>query len=71
MFGGAKRMLLSEVINMERRSRMGEHGLGPSGFCKCPKCGYKVEHEAGKPCRELRCPKCDVELVREGSPEDK
>ena len=29
------------------------------------------EHEAGKPCRELRCPKCDVELVREGSPEDK
>ena len=56
---------------METRSKMGEHGLGPGGFCKCPKCDYKVEHEAGKPCRELRCPKCDVVLVREGSPEDK
>ena len=56
---------------MERKSRMGEHGLGPGGFCKCPNCGDKVEHEAGKPCRELKCPKCDAVLVREGSPEDK
>ncbi len=44
-----------------------KHGLGPKGFCKCPKCEYKVEHEAGKPCRELKCPKCDVTLIREGS----
>lgn len=56
---------------MERKSRMGEHGLGPGGFCKCPKCGYRVEHKAEKPCRELKCPKCDVILIREGSPEDK
>ena len=28
---------------------MGEHALGPGGFCVCPKCGYKVEHDPGKP----------------------
>ena len=56
---------------MARKSSMGEHGLGPEGFCKCPKCDYKVAHEAGKPCRRFKCPKCDVILVREGSPEDK
>jgi len=54
-----------------RTSRMGEYGLGPSGFCKCTKCGYKIKHEAGKPCRELKCPTCDVVLVRENAPEDK
>ena len=38
--------------------------------CVCPKCGYKVEHEAGKPCREISCPTCIVPLEREGAPHD-
>lgn len=42
-------------------------GMGPGGFCVCPQCGYKVEHQAGIPCRESICPKCKVPLVREGS----
>jgi uncharacterized paraquat-inducible protein A len=42
-------------------------GLGPHGFCFCPKCGYKKPHEAGIPCREERCPNCGVRLIREGS----
>jgi uncharacterized paraquat-inducible protein A len=54
---------------MAQETRKG--GLGPVGFCKCPNCDYRIEHQAGKPCRELECPKCKVTLVREGSAEDK
>jgi hypothetical protein len=54
---------------MARQSKMGRYGLGPGGCCKCPRCGYRVEHQAGKPCREFTCPNCAVALVREESPE--
>ena len=55
---------------MSGRGRMGEHDLGPGGFCVCSKCGYKVEHNSGKPCRDISCPKCRVPLEREGAPHD-
>lgn len=55
---------------MERKSRKGDHELGPGGFCKCPKCDYKVEHETGIACRAIKCPKCKIILVREDSPHD-
>lgn len=42
-------------------------GLGPEGYCICPKCGYKKVHTPGIPCREERCPNCGVALIREGS----
>jgi transposase-like protein len=42
-------------------------GMGPKGDCICPKCGYRVTHQPGKPCRELKCPKCGISLLREGS----
>ena len=42
-------------------------GMGPIGNCVCPKCGYKTPHQSGKPCRELKCPKCGISLQREGS----
>ncbi len=38
-----------------------------SGFCVCPKCGNKVSHKPGKPCREMTCGDCEVNMVREGS----
>jgi len=43
-------------------------GMGPRGNCVCPKCGYKVPHQPGKPCRELQCPTCGITMLREGSP---
>ena len=44
-----------------------ERGKGPAGLCICPECGLKQLHEAGKPCRKEKCPKCGTEMVREGS----
>ena len=40
-------------------------GYGPVGTCICPKCGYRAPHQQGIPCPELKCPHCNVPLVRE------
>lgn len=42
-------------------------GMGRGGYCLCPKCGAKFPHRPGVPCKEERCPKCGVAMVREGS----
>jgi len=39
-------------------------GAGPSGFCICPKCGYKVTHQVGQRCMDLVCPTCGVKMIR-------
>ena len=48
-----------------RGRQPGGFGLGPSGFCVCPKCGEKVPHKRGTPCYEQKCPKCGGPLIRE------
>lgn len=48
-----------EVMNKKR--------MGNGGCCICPKCGYKKEHTPGIPCREEKCPECNIPLIREGS----
>jgi len=40
-------------------------GKGPSGYCICSKCGYKIAHQRGTPCSDLECPKCHIKLIRE------
>lgn len=47
--------------------KVAKEGMGPGGFCVCPKCGQKILHRAGVPCQEEQCPKCGVKMVREGS----
>jgi len=54
----------------QRRGRMvgrvkGAMGLGPSGYCICKSCGYRIKHERGVPCATLKCPKCGLPLTRE------
>ncbi len=52
------------------RERKMNKGMGPFGNCICPACGYKKPHTPRIPCREEKCPKCGVGLVREGSYHD-
>lgn len=42
-------------------------GGGPGGSCICIKCGTKVDHRPGTPCRDTKCPPCGATMLREGS----
>jgi hypothetical protein len=44
-----------------------QYGLGPSGFCICPKCSHRIPHTRGVPCQDEKCPKCGAKMIREGS----
>jgi cation diffusion facilitator family transporter len=54
----------------QRRGRFrgkieGAQGRGPGGYCVCPRCNYRVEHQPGVPCSSLICPNCKIHLKRE------
>ncbi len=57
-FGWQRRGKFTEEIKEAR-------GQGPAGDCVCEKCGYKIPHERGIPCSNLKCPNCDINLKRE------
>lgn len=39
--------------------------FGPGGICVCAKCGEKIPHQQGTPCKSLKCPQCGNTMVRE------
>jgi hypothetical protein len=43
----------------------GSKAAGPGGKCICPNCGHKVSHQAGKPCYDIKCPRCGADMTRE------
>jgi len=47
------------------RGRMGGIGAGPNGYCVCMSCGEKVPHQQGKPCNQMKCPKCGTLMTRQ------
>lgn len=38
-----------------------------TGYCICVKCGTKVLHKQGVPCRTSKCPNCGKTMLREGN----
>jgi len=46
------------------RSGMDGQGAGTGGNCVCPGCGAKIDHQAGIPCAEVKCPKCGLPMIR-------
>jgi hypothetical protein len=47
------------------RDRGGNFGAGPCGDCVCLGCGFKLAHERGVQCFQMRCPKCGAMMSRE------
>jgi hypothetical protein len=47
------------------RGRMSSSsGLGTGGECVCPNCSYRITHQTGSPCYEIKCPKCGAPMTR-------
>lgn len=49
------------------RGRMGgPFAAGPGGICLCtnPECKNEVPHAAGRPCYQVKCPKCGSPMIR-------
>ena len=44
-----------------------QHHEDQPGNCICLKCGTKIPHQPGIPCRESTCPQCGKKMVRENS----
>ena len=47
------------------RGQGGGFGAGPKGDCLCPACGFRVAHQLGVPCYDMKCPKCSAVMGRE------
>ncbi|MFO7710906.1 MAG: cation diffusion facilitator family transporter [Candidatus Woesearchaeota archaeon] len=67
------------TISMEDTETQTSYYRGPFGrgygwqtknteYCVCPKCGHKVKHDRGVPCKTKKCPHCDEYMVRENAP---
>jgi len=65
--------LTTHYVNLheigERKAQKGLGGPrlqdGGVSTCVCPKCGYKMDHDRGKPCLETNCPKCGAKMLGE------
>ena len=49
---------------MQGRGRMGGSAGGPSGECRCTRCGHKAQHQRGVPCYQMKCPECGAPMTR-------
>lgn len=47
--------------NKSQQRRMGTSHFGA---CICPQCNYSVMHKRGLPCHSLKCPICNIPLIR-------
>ena len=40
-----------------------KEGDGGTDFCYCTKCSYKMKHDRGTPCNDLKCPECGASMT--------
>jgi predicted DNA-binding protein (UPF0251 family) len=52
-----------DISLLKRRSYGGTGlGVGPPRVCKCPECGYEHPKTKAVPCKNTKCPKCEIPL---------
>ena len=60
-------MKFRDYLDEERGKGMGVGGSrqrdGGTDVCVCPECGKEVTHKRGIPCKESKCPECDVPMI--------
>ncbi len=57
---------LNETVrNWQRKRGHGRWRGMAAGYCVCPACGTKVDHEPGRPCNSYVCPNCGETMVRQ------
>jgi len=59
-------LLFSFLQNKISGSPSKGKGMGPTGFCYCPNCGYQEPHQRGIPCTSKKCRKCGSTMNRKG-----
>jgi hypothetical protein len=52
-------------FGLRRKFRRERFTNNPNEKCICPKCGHKENHPLGKPCSQIKCPKCGSSMIRE------
>jgi uncharacterized protein len=58
----AEELQNSEPLLQRRSYGGGGMGVGPPRVCKCPECGYEHPKTRKVPCRNTKCPKCEIPL---------
>ncbi|NTW25163.1 MAG: DUF134 domain-containing protein [Lentimicrobium sp.] len=64
----------SNIVDISRKVQVASSDLLPrpavhqTGYCLCPRCGLRVSHQAGIPCRSLVCTSCGSSMIREHHP---
>jgi len=51
--------------NQQNKAQNKRNRSSQAGLCVCPQCNYSVSHQRGVPCISLRCPNCNIPLVRQ------
>ena len=41
---------------------------GGTDTCICPSCSHEIPHVKGKPCNQVKCPKCSTPMTGKGAP---
>lgn len=59
--------IISEV-NVPKAELLPRPVVHHTGFCICQRCGLRISHQTGIPCRSLICPSCSVAMLRENHP---
>ncbi|MCB9015645.1 MAG: DUF134 domain-containing protein [Lentimicrobiaceae bacterium] len=61
-------VLLSKPVLSDNSDLLPRPAVHQTGYCLCPRCGLRVSHQAGIPCRSLVCTSCGSVMIRENHP---